>query len=99
MALHTVVILDAGLIFKARPTPLIVQPGDMVKFSNYAGGTVSLTFEPGLFEKDQVSLGGTSNSKDTVTVRDLPDGRYPYRGWVGAIPVLGDSSPEIIIDR
>ena len=98
MAVQTVVIFSAGLVFKARPTPLITKPGEQVKFSNYCGGTVVLTFQSGLFDQDQVTLDQTSN-KSTLTVQDVADGRYSYAGSVNGVPVLGESSPEIIIDR
>ena len=98
MAIQTVVIRQAGTVFRARPTPLITKPGEQVKFSNYAGATVVLTFPTGLFDQDQLTLTVASN-KNTVTAQDVADGPYPYEGSVNGQPVLGESSPEIIIDR
>ena len=99
MAVQTVVIRKAGTIFRARPTPLITKPGEQVKFSNWAEGTVVLTFPTGLFDQDELTLTVASN-KSTLTVQDVADGPYAYSGTVnGTSEVLGESSPEIIIDR
>ena len=98
MATHTVVVLNQGTSFRARPPYAVVKPDDQVKFSNYSGQVVSLTFPSGLFAgKDQLTL--STGSKDTLTVQDVGDGRYPYNGVVNGMPVEGESSPEIIVDR
>jgi hypothetical protein len=98
MTLHTIVIRNAGLIFRARPAYLKTVPGDQVKFSNYAGATALLTFPAGLFDQDDLTL-TTAANKDTLTVQDVADGPYPYSGTVNGVPILGESSPEIIVDR
>ncbi len=98
MAMQTVVVVNQGTIFKARPSFLATKPGEQVKFSNWCGQTVTLNFSSGLFDKDQLIL--STGTKDTLTARDVADGRYTYTGAVaGGGDVLGESNPEIIIDR
>jgi len=98
VGMQTVVILNVGSAsFKARPAYAVTKPGEQVKFSNYTGQIVTLTFPTGLFDKNQLIL--SNGVKDTLTVQDVADDRYTYTGDVNGVEVVGESSPEIIVDR
>ena len=96
---HKIMLLKVGPdSYRARPSFEAVAPGEDVRFINWTEGSVDITFAAGLFGQDTLTL--TAGSKNTLTVQDqLPDGRYPYTARVGTIVVVGESSPEIIIDR
>lgn len=98
MGMQTVVILNVGsATFKARPAYAVTKPGEQLKFSNYTGQIVTLEFPNGLFDKKQLIL--STGMKDTLTAQDVADGRYTYEGVVNGVEVVGESRPEIIIDR
>jgi hypothetical protein len=103
--LHKVFLLSVGLpgniTYRARPAYTPVTPGDTVKFVNRTGLTVNLVFPGGVFAKPSTSIGNAG--ADVMLVMDVPSERYVYSGTVGdpvaGQPVLGESSPEIIVDR
>ena len=93
--------LPGNITYRARPAYTPVTPGDTVKFVNRTGLPVNLTFPGGVFAKSSTSIGNAS--ADVMLVMDVPSERYVYEGRVGnpvdGALVLGESSPEIIVDR
>lgn len=97
---HKIMLLKVGPnAFRARPPFEAAAPGEDVRFINWTEGSVEITFVAGLFSQNILTL--TAGGKNSLTVQDqLPDGRYPYVARVnGTTDVVGESSPEIIIDR
>lgn len=90
--------------FKARPAQGVIASG-FVKFVNYTGSTVGLVFT------DPRNPGGASpfrvreanipvGTPVYLDVReDAVNGRYFYNGRGEGFQIIGESSPEIIIDR
>jgi hypothetical protein len=93
--------------YRARPAYAGVVPGQKVRFANFARATIELSFEPGLFDRDAVTI--EHDGYQDLEVRREKPGRSPYKGRVikGAPSqdeatrdqLQGESSPEIIIDR
>jgi hypothetical protein len=94
---HKVFLLNFGAIVKARPAFTPVAPNDKVKFVNRAGGAAHLQFTGGVFNVANLTV--DDGQSQIVTVQSVNDGRYSWSGTVNGIPVDGESSPEIIVDR
>ena len=97
-AIQKVVLLQSSNSFRARPAYVVAEPGDKIRFLNFTGATVNLSFPDDLFSSKTIVANG---GWDATVPADALAGPHVYRGDVGggSNNLDGESSPEIIIDR
>jgi len=97
-----VLILESEGAIKARPAYAAAAPPDRVRFVNLTPYNVTLQFIGDTpFDGPTIVLGphGSGSKVERVVRSDAADGRYAYRSTINGQPLLGESDPEIIIDR